>query len=97
MHQLLLLKFENRRATFRKPVPFTESSHDCLSLYHILCYLFISYAISFVLNSSINKEQKTSVKKPYEVFSRRLLVFPTPLSFFEKRRLSSKEAILHGV
>ena len=98
MLRLLLERFENRRASFRKPVSFTEGSYVCLSLYYAPCYVIILYTIFFGLNSSLNKEQqqqKPNVKKPYEVFSRSL-VSPL-LSFFAKSRLSSKEAILHGV
>ena len=80
MLRLLLERFENRRASFRKPVSFTEGSYDCLSSYYAPCYVIILYTIFFGLNSSLNKEQqqKPNVKKPYEVFSRKLV---SPLLF----------------
>lgn len=45
MPRLLLQKFENKSAVFRKPGSLTESSHVCLSSPYIAHHLIIPYII----------------------------------------------------
>lgn len=86
MPRLLLQKSENRRAVFRKPVSFTESSHVWVSPSYIPHYLIIPQIIFCGLTSFINKAQITNVKGD-------LLPFP----FLKTADFLLEEAILHGV